>query len=58
MRLIYEGPHDEVVVPAFGITAARGEPVEVEDKAQAEQLLAQGWTKAKAGQKAKEGADR
>ncbi len=57
MKLIYPGPHDEVVVPAFGnLTASRGVPVEVDDKTQAEQLLAQGWTKA--ARSAKEDAER
>jgi len=56
MRLVYLGPHDEVELPTVGIFAVRGEPVDVEDKGVAEQLLAQGWTKA--GQKAKEDVDR
>lgn len=46
MKLIYPGPHDEVELPTVGITARAGTPVEVEDPAVAEQLLAQGWTKA------------
>lgn len=57
MKLIYTGPHDEVDVPGLGITARAGEPVEVEDKA-AKELLAQGGPWAKAGQKAKEDAER
>lgn len=48
MRLIYNGTHDEVEVPAVGIVATRGVPVEVEDEA-AEALLRQDvWSRAKA----------
>lgn len=36
----YTGGHDEVVVPAFGITAVRDQPVDVSDD-QAEQLTLQ-----------------
>jgi hypothetical protein len=44
-RLIYGGPYDEVEVPAAGVVARRGEPVEIEDDAIAKQLLEQDiWT--------------
>jgi hypothetical protein len=57
LKLIYTGPHDEVDVPGLQITARHGESVEVEDVV-AKELLAQGGPWAKAGQKAKEDADR
>lgn len=44
-RLIYGGPYDEVEVPAAGVVARRGEPVEIEDEAIAKGLLRQDiWT--------------
>ena len=52
MRLIYGGPHDEVEVPAAGVVARRGEPVEIEDEAVAKGLLKQDiWTEAPAPQR-------
>lgn len=45
MRVIYEGPCASVEVPALGIVAERGVPVEVEDEKVAKALLEQGtWT--------------
>jgi hypothetical protein len=57
LKIVYTGPHDEVDVPGLQITARHGESVEIED-AVAKELLAQGGPWAKAGQKAKEDADR
>lgn len=49
MNLIYGGPYDEVEVPAAGVVARRGEPVEIEDEAIAKSLLKQDiWTEAPA----------
>jgi hypothetical protein len=45
--LIYRGPFEAVEIPAAGIVAVHGQPVEVPD-AVAESLLRQGWTPAKA----------
>ena len=52
MKLVYPGPHLAVDVPAAGIHAEKGVPVEVADKQVAEQLITQGWTKVR---KPKEG---
>jgi hypothetical protein len=43
MQLIYPGPFDQVEVPAAGVTAVRGEPVEVPEP-HAASLIEQGWT--------------
>ena len=44
MKLIYPGPHPAVDVPAAGVTAIKGEPVEIADDIAA-RLLEQGWSK-------------
>lgn len=31
MKLVYDGPHDAVEVPAAGVVAERGKPVEIPD---------------------------
>jgi hypothetical protein len=46
--LVYPGPFDAVEVPALGITAIKGEPVDVSDVATATALIRQGWTEIKA----------
>lgn len=40
--LVYEGPYGAVDVPSIGVTATKGEPVEI-DEAVAESLIRQGW---------------
>lgn len=45
--LIYEGPYSAVEVPSLGITAIKGEPVEVPANA-ATALIRQGWQEVKA----------
>jgi len=48
-RLVYDGPHTAVEVPALRRTVRRGEAVLVEDQALAAALLAQStWTEAPA----------
>ncbi|MFF1776951.1 hypothetical protein [Streptomyces sp. A1547] len=43
----YNGPYSAVEVPSLGVTAEKGDPIEVaEDVAQA--LLRQGWQEVKA----------
>ncbi|MGW6571669.1 hypothetical protein ACWGAN_05765 [Streptomyces sp. NPDC054945] len=43
----YSGPYSAVEVPSLGVTAEKGDPIEVaEDVAQA--LLRQGWQEVKA----------
>jgi hypothetical protein len=44
----YDGPHSAVDVPSLGITAVKGEPVEVDDDEIASALLRQGWQEIKA----------
>lgn len=46
MKLVYPGPFDQVEVPAVGVVAVRGEPVEVPEP-HASSLIAQGWTPVK-----------
>jgi hypothetical protein len=43
MLLIYPGPFDQVEVPAAGLVAVRGEPVDVPEP-HAQSLIEQGWT--------------
>lgn len=43
----YNGPYKAIEVPSLGITAVKGEPVEVEEEA-ASALLRQGWQEIKA----------
>jgi hypothetical protein len=45
--VIYEGPYSAVEVPSLGLTAVKGEPVEVEANA-ADSLIRQGWREVKA----------
>ncbi|MGW6535221.1 hypothetical protein ACWGBV_03185 [Streptomyces sp. NPDC055051] len=50
--VFYDGPFAAVEVPSVGLTAVKGDPIEVaEDVAQA--LLRQGWQEFKAKEKAK-----
>jgi hypothetical protein len=44
----YDGPYSAVDVPALGVTAVKGEPVEVADDEIASALLRQGWQEVKA----------
>jgi hypothetical protein len=46
--LTYEGPYNAVEVPSLGITAIKGEPVDIADPATATALIRQGWTENKA----------
>jgi len=46
MLLIYPGPGDGVDVPAVGVTAVAGEPVDIPDPDVANALVKQGWLKA------------
>ena len=46
--VVYNGPYSAVEVPALGVTAVRGEPVEVADEEIASALLRQGWREIKA----------
>jgi hypothetical protein len=47
----YDGPYAAVDVPSLGLTAVKGDPIEVtEDVAQA--LLRQGWQEVKAKKEA------
>jgi hypothetical protein len=41
--LVFPGPEGAVDVPALGLTAVQGEPVEVADAVIASALLRQGW---------------
>lgn len=40
--LIYDGPFGAVDVPSVGLTATKGEPIEMDDVT-AENLIRQGW---------------
>lgn len=58
MKLVYEGPIDVVEVPSAGITAERGQPVEIPDEVAKGLLVQDTWTEARAESrraKAKEG---
>jgi hypothetical protein len=58
MKLIYEGPHDTVEVPSAGITAERGQAVDVPDDVAKALLEQDTWTEARSESrraKAKEG---
>lgn len=44
VKVVYPGPFPSVDVPALGLTARQGEPVEVPAE-HAASLLEQGWTK-------------
>jgi hypothetical protein len=60
MKIVYDGPFDEVEVPAAGVVAKRGEPVDV-DADVARSLLEQDvWSEAPAekpaGGKSKDGS--
>jgi hypothetical protein len=46
VKLVYPGPFDQVELPSLGVTAPKGEPVEVPDP-HAASLLEQGWLKPK-----------
>lgn len=41
--LIYPGPHESVRVLALGRHVPAGQPIDVDDEALADQLVAQGW---------------
>jgi hypothetical protein len=57
MKLVYGGPIDEVEVPAAGVVARRGEPVDVPDEV-AELLLEQEtWSRAEQGPKRRSKGD-
>ncbi|MEV7589732.1 hypothetical protein AB0O42_05605 [Streptomyces sp. NPDC089922] len=43
----YSGPYSAVEVPALGLTAGKGDPIEVAEDV-AETLLRQGWQEVKA----------
>lgn len=45
--LVFDGP-GSVDVPALGVTAVQGEPVEIADAEIASALLRQGWQEVKA----------
>lgn len=51
--VVFEGPDSAMEVPALGITALKGEPVEVADARIAAALLRQGWKEVKAKETAK-----
>lgn len=54
MLIVYEGPIDAVEVPALGLIAERGVPVEVDTDLvdEAKKLLEQGcWSEVKPGKK-------
>lgn len=53
MKVLYEDGPEAVTIPAAGVTAQRGEPVDVPENT-GKQLLEQGWIKAgNAGKKEK-----
>lgn len=55
-RIIYVGPHDQVHVPAFGVTAVRNTPVEVDDDAAEALTATASWKPAPAPKKARKAA--
>jgi hypothetical protein len=60
MRIVYDGPFDEVEVPDGGFVAARGEPVDAPDDVAARLLEQDTWSEAlaekPAGGKSKDGS--
>jgi hypothetical protein len=46
VKLVYDGPHDAVEVPAAGVVAERGKAVEVADDVAADLLEQDTWKKA------------
>jgi hypothetical protein len=58
VKLIYEGPIDEVEVPDAGVVARRGEPVEIDDDLARLLLKQDTWAEAPAEKPAgKKGAE-